>query len=78
MIDYEVTAQDESRIRDTIIQQHERAVFMARPSVMLGLKPFPDGDSWCVLYGEDIQSGVAGFGDTPDDAMHDFDKAWRE
>jgi hypothetical protein len=29
------------------------------------LKVYPDGNQWCALWGDDIQSGVAGFGDTP-------------
>lgn len=35
-----------------------------------------DGDQWCALYGDNLQDGVAGFGDTPAAAMADFDKAW--
>ena len=35
-----------------------------------------DGNKWCALYGEDLQSGIAGFGDSPAEAMWDFDKAW--
>ena len=41
----------------------------------LGLAPYPDGNSWCVLWGEDLQSGVAGFGDTPILAVYAFNKA---
>ena len=26
---------------------------------------FLDGDQWCCLYGENIQEGIVGFGDTP-------------
>jgi len=37
-----------------------------------------DGNQWCALYGDDLQCGVAGFGDTPELAMADFDKNWRE
>jgi len=42
------------------------------------LKPkiYKDGNQWCVLYGEDLQSGVAGFGDTPRLAVYDFNKQW--
>ena len=39
---------------------------------LLGLHPYPDGDQWCVLWGEDLQSGVAGFGSTPHKAVLDF------
>ena len=35
-----------------------------------------DGNQWCALYGENLQDGVAGFGDTPAAAMRDFDRAW--
>lgn len=35
-----------------------------------------DGNKWCALYGGDLQSGCAGFGDTPAEAMADFDRNW--
>ena len=35
-----------------------------------------DGNQWCALYGENIQDGVAGFGNSPYLAMSDFDKKW--
>ncbi len=56
--------------------EYERMVFLARPSVMLGVKPYADGDRFCALHGESIMQGVAGFGVSPDLAMADFDKAW--
>ncbi len=28
-----------------------------------------DGDKWCALYGENIEEGCAGFGDTPIEAL---------
>lgn len=34
---------------------------------------FPDGDQWCALYGENLQDGVAAFGDTPAKAAVQFD-----
>lgn len=30
----------------------------------LGIKPFKDGNQWSFLYGENIQEGIVGFGDT--------------
>ena len=54
----------------------ERAIFLNRPSVMLGLIPIRDGNQWCVLYGENLQVGIAGFGDSPDKAMENFDMDW--
>jgi hypothetical protein len=44
------------------------AAYVLRP------KLFPDGNQWCALYGENLQEGVAGFGDTPAEAMLDFDR----
>ena len=35
-----------------------------------------DGNQWCALYGDNLQDGIAGFGDTPAAAMREFDKAW--
>lgn len=36
-----------------------------------------EGTKWCALYGDDLMDGVAGFGDTPEEAMEAFDKEWR-
>jgi hypothetical protein len=36
-------------------------------------KTFIDGDQWCALFGENIQTGLAGFGKSPELAMLDFD-----
>lgn len=47
-----------------------------RPSVLFRPQLSADGSMWCALYGEDLQSGVAGFGETPALAMWAFDKAW--
>ncbi len=35
-----------------------------------------DGNQWCVLYGEDLQSGIAGFGESPLKAIRDFNASW--
>lgn len=58
------------------IDDCQRAMFLNRPSIMLRLVPIRDGDKWSVLYGSNIQEGVCGFGDTPDEACKEFDKAW--
>jgi len=55
----------------TAIEQQEHALFaMLKPSLQR------DGNQWCVLYGEDLQTGVAGFGDTPHRAVLDFNASW--
>jgi hypothetical protein len=48
----------------------------ARPSVVWKPKLYVDGNQWCALLGDNLQDGVAGFGDSPAEAMWDFDKQW--
>ena len=54
------------------------AVEMEEMALFALLKPdlYKDGNHWCVLYGEDIQSGICGFGLTPRKAIWSFNKAW--
>ena len=47
-----------------------------RPSVLYRPRIYLDGNQWCALYGDNIQDGIAGFGDSPAKAMDDFDQAW--
>ncbi len=51
--------------------EYTRPCVLFRPT--LGL----DGDKWCALYGPNLAEGVAGFGDSPEAAMADFDRAWK-
>jgi hypothetical protein len=52
------------------VAEYRRPSAVYRPQLMI------DGTAWCALYGENLQDGVAGFGDTPDEAMRAFDAAW--
>ena len=47
-----------------------------RPAVLFKPKLSRDGNQWCALLGDDLQSGICGFGDSPADAMWDFDREW--
>ncbi len=47
-----------------------------RPSVLFRPVLSLDGNQWCALYGNNLHDGVAGFGDSPANAMYDFDEAW--
>lgn len=60
----------------TVDLENELAKKMLLPSMMLKPKIFIDGNKWCALFGENLQSGVAGFGASPEEAYKDFDKAW--
>ena len=48
----------------------------ARPCVVWKPKLYVEGNQWCALLGDNLQDGVSGFGDSPADAMWDFDKQW--
>jgi len=49
---------------------------MQRPCVLFKPELGIDGNKWSALYGPDLMHGVCGFGDSPAEAMADFDKAW--
>lgn len=53
-----------------------RNVLLTAPSTIYKPKLSIDGDQWCALYGENLQDGVAGFGNSPAEAYSDFDKNW--
>lgn len=36
-----------------------------------------DGDKVCALYGDDLQDGIAGFGDSIPDALSQLAEEWR-
>lgn len=54
----------------------DAAALIAAPHVRMRPAVFPDGNQWCCLYGNDLQVGVAGFGETPARACAAFDLAW--
>jgi len=45
---------------------------------MLNPKVGIDGNAFYVLYGENLQDGIAGFGDTPHKAVEDFNINWNK
>ena len=62
-----------------VTQQIQNAVSnieiqLTRPCILLKPKIYIDGHKWCVLYGDNLQDGLAGFGNSPELAMLDFDK----
>lgn len=54
----------------------EAAAEWQSPHVTMRPKLSIDGNQWCALYGDNLQDGVAGFGESPYLAMCDFDRAW--
>lgn len=54
-----------------LFQQAEYTLFsILRPKI------YKDGNQWCVLYGDNVQDGICGFGDTPYKAVVDFNNSW--
>lgn len=62
------------------VQQAAHAILEATtaPHVLMRPTVVPDGNKWSALYGSNLMEGVCGFGDTPEEAVRDFDKNWRE
>lgn len=58
------------------ISWQEAAWEQQRPSVVFKPTLSKDGDMWCALFGDNLQVGIAGFGETPAKAMYAFDTAW--
>lgn len=75
----------ESALRNENISYHvsmaaasiqQAAACYEEPSAIYRPKISIDGNQWCALYGDDLQRGVAGFGDSVQLAMADFNKNW--
>lgn len=60
------------------VGMYDYAIKMNEPFALYRPRLFIDGNQWCALYGENIQDGVAGFGDSPEKAVQAFNKAWKE
>ena len=70
-------AEIESRAAEEHLDRERRLSHeLLRPFRMMHTTIGRDGNKWCVLYGENLHDGVAGFGDSPDTASRDFDRAW--
>lgn len=64
----------QSRIEECAI---EVSLILQAPHRVYGAKLSKDGNQWCWLYGDNLQEGIAGFGDTPERAAAAFDSAWK-
>ena len=68
----------ESRDRDCRRQREtDKYELETSPAVIYKPKIYIDGNQWCALYGENIQDGVCGFGDSPEKAFEDFNVNWK-
>lgn len=62
--------QHEAIMNDLIQRQEYGLIALLKPKIT------KLGSRWRVLYGEDLDGGIAGFGDTPYLAILDFNKAF--
>lgn len=63
---------EEALLAAAIEAQEFNLVRLLRPRI------FIDGNQWCVLHGQNLQDGVAGFGDSPILAVYAFNRAWHK
>lgn len=64
------TAEKEQRLLDMHYCEKDRPFHHLKPRL------FIDGDQWCCLYGENLQDGIAGFGESPSIASYEFDSTF--
>lgn len=53
-------------------QKEQKPISVEEVLARAGLKPYKDGNQWCILAGDNIQEGICGFGDTIDEALYQF------
>lgn len=70
---------DSNRITAEFIDAIQRVSYeYMRPSVIFRPSIYQDGQQFCCLLGENLQEGIAAFGNTPDEATRNFDAAWHK
>lgn len=53
-------------------KQKEQPISAEEVLARAGLKPYKDGNQWCILAGDNIMEGICGFGDTIEDALYEL------
>jgi len=71
-----VFAEYEAMINEQRIQNYDYNRIKSAPHVVLNAKVSKDGNLYCCLLGDNLQEGIAGFGETPQKACAKFDKIW--
>lgn len=69
---HNLTFQNQS-IMNRLVEQETMNLFsILKPTLK------KDGNQWCVLYGDNLQEGICGFGNTPYLAIIDFNKSFNQ
>lgn len=76
-----LNANDSDHIRNCMVDVINTWAWTAQlngsPHVIYKAKVVQDGNAWCASVGENPMEGVFAYGDTPQQACEEFDKAWR-
>lgn len=72
---FAITEQLEGRLTDMICAKTTEYRRKRLWAIILGLTVRLDGDSYYVLWGDNLQEGIAGFGRSPEEALYDFDNS---
>lgn len=67
---------DQGHLAQSAIEIYSHACAINTPSNLYRPRLSIDGNQWCALLGDNLQDGVAGFGNSPAAAYSDFDRAW--
>lgn len=57
---------------DAAVIDHQTAT--VRHALSFNPKIEKDGDRWCILFGENLQKGISGFGESLQGALDDFSR----
>lgn len=63
----------QANVSEILVAEHVGALRRGHWAVILGLRPEKDGNQWSVLWGPNMMEGVCSFGDTPEQAIENFD-----
>jgi len=69
-LSHDAVYQHESKMKALVEAEEFNLFSLLKPSI------FIDGNKWCVLYGDNLQDGIAVFGNTAKEAVLNFNKAW--
>lgn len=80
--DYWMNRANQDTVNSSLITEARMNYWAAKQDLALveSLRPTitKDGDQWCVLYGDNLQEGIAGFGGTPYQAILNFNTAFHK
>jgi hypothetical protein len=76
--DYWMNRANQDTVNNNLITEAQMNYWAMKQDMVIveSLKPrlLIDGNQWCCMYGDNLQDGVAGFGDSPHAAIMAFNK----